>query len=110
MLRLGICGLPLEQIHFHVPILEADRRAVEAEIAWGSAQVSCDPTREAAFGFSKNPPSASLSILGGRRPGREDASRKEVGELFRQQLLHEGVVGRDPDGEGRMHQLQSKQG
>ena len=71
VLRLGICGLPLEQIHFHVPILEADRRAVEAEIAWGSAQVSCDPTREAAFGFSKNPPSASLSILGGRRPGSQ---------------------------------------
>lgn len=35
MLRLGVCGLPLEQIHFHVPFLEADRRAVEAEIAWG---------------------------------------------------------------------------
>lgn len=41
--------------------------------------------------------------LGERMP-----HRKEVGGLFRQQLLHEGVVGRDPDGEGRMHQLQSK--
>lgn len=69
MLRLGICGLPLEQIHFHVPILEADRRAVEVEIAWGTAQISRDPTRESAFGFSKNSLSASLSILGGRRPG-----------------------------------------
>lgn len=41
--------------------------------------------------------------LGERMP-----RRKEVRGLFRQQLLHEGVVGRDPDGEGRMHQLQSK--
>lgn len=35
MLRLGICGLPLEQIYFHAPFLEADRRAAEAEIAEG---------------------------------------------------------------------------
>lgn len=50
-----MCGSPLEQIHFHVPFLEADRRAVEAETAKGClGQMSYDPIGEPASAFSKN--------------------------------------------------------
>lgn len=72
MLRLGICGLPLEQIHFPVPLLEADRRAVEAEMADGQHEYPM--TRQVALLFwflKKNQLPTSPSTLGGRRPGSE---------------------------------------